>query len=60
MASETMVDACLKRIVIHGKLDLSKYVEKTTRDHPLVIRFKEIKNIINKQLEIKVTKTGLG
>ena len=58
-ASATMVDVCLKRIVIHGKLDLLKYVEKTTRDHPLVIRFKEIKNIINKQLETD-DKNGTG
>ena len=57
--NEAMVDVCLKRIVIHGKLDLLKYVEKTTRDHPLVIRFKEIKNIINKQLETG-DKNGTG
>ena len=36
-----------------------QYVEKTTRDHPLVIRFKEIKNIINKQLETG-DKNGTG
>jgi hypothetical protein len=48
--NDTMMEVCLNKIIIHGKMDLLKYVEKATKDHPIVVRLREVKTLmINQQ-----------
>ena len=39
-------DICINKVLIHGKMDLLKYVEKATKDNPIVVRLREVKNLI--------------